>query len=240
MRPMIQTVGDGNADTRRAVQAGERLLSWMEEEKAGKGPGRPGIETAQFGKGELVYAADDRAAGVYVVVSGRVKIFRLSMDGREIILRILGKGDLFGEDCLMAKQACESFAEAIAETELRIIDRDLVMDRMGQDAVLGMALFEIAGARLQETQKLAERLAFDAVSSRVANLLLELTENQESRGGAAVTLESGLTHQQMAGMIGTTRETFTSTISQLAAAHIVRPQRRRLEILDVSALQSIA
>ena len=55
-----------------------------------------------------------------------------------------------------------------------------------------------------------------------------------------MTLESGLTHQQMAGMIGTTRETFTSTISQLAAAHIVRPQRRRLEIPDVSALQSIA
>jgi CRP-like cAMP-binding protein len=240
MRPMIQRVEDGKAEARRAVRAGERLLSWMEKETAGRGPGRPGIETAQFGKGDLVYAADDRAAGVYVVVSGRVKIFRLSMEGREIILRILGKGDLFGEDCLMVEQSCESFAEAIATTELRYIARDLVIERMGQDAMLGMALFEIAGARLQETQKLAERLAFDAVTSRVANLLLESTENKESRGEAAVTLESGLTHQQMAGMIGTTRETFTSTISQLAAAHIVKPQRRRLEILGVSALQSIA
>ena len=104
----------------------------------------------------------------------------------------------------------------------------------------GTTLFEIAGARLQATQRLAERLAFDAVPSRVANLLLELTGDQETRGGETVTLESGLTHQQMAGMIGTTRETFTSTISQLAASHIVRPQRRRLEILDIGALQSIA
>ncbi len=161
----------------------------------------------QFGKGELVYTADDRAAGVYVVVSGRVKIFRLSMDGRESILWILGKGDLFGEDCLMAEQSCESFAEAIAKTELRFIATGLVIKRMGQDVVLGMTLFEIAGTRLQGTQKLAERLAFDAVTSRVANLLLELTENKDLRGGATVTLESGLTYQQMAGMIGTTRKT---------------------------------
>ncbi len=240
MRPMIQRAGDGDAEARRTVRAGERLLSWMKEENAEREPGRRRIETMQFRKGELVYAADDRAEGVYVVVSGRVKIYRLSIDGREIILQILEKGDLFGEDCLMGEQNCESFAEAIAETELRFIARDLVIKRMGHDPMLGMTLFEIAGARLQETQRLVERLAFDAVSSRVANLLLELTENKNSRGGAAATLESGLTHQQMAGMIGTTRETFTSTISRLAAADIVKPHPRRLEILDVSALQNIA
>ena len=215
------------------------MLGWLEDENADGRTRQPGIETMRFRRSEIVYSAEDRAEGVYVVMSGRVKIFRLSMDGREIILRILGKGDLFGEECLVAERSYESFAEAIEGTELKFIARDLVRGRMGQDPVLGMTLFEIAGARLQQTQKLAERLAFDAVSSRVANLLLELTGDQDRRVGETVTLETGLTHQQMAGMVGTTRETFTSTISRMAASHIVRPQRRRLEILDMTALQGI-
>ena len=236
MRPMIEMAGGGKMEIRRGEAAGARLLKWLDDEKAPGGRKQPGFETLRFGKSEVVYAADDRAAGVYVVMSGRVKIFRLSIDGREIILRILGTGDLFGEECLVAERSHESFAEAIDKTELKFIAKDLVKGRMSEDPALGTTLFEIAGARLQATQ----RLAFDAVPSRVANLLLELTGDQETRGGETVTLESGLTHQQMAGMIGTTRETFTSTISQLAASHIVRPQRRRLEILDIGALQSIA
>ncbi|MDP6758699.1 MAG: Crp/Fnr family transcriptional regulator [Chloroflexota bacterium] len=113
----------------------------------------------------------------------------------------------------------------------------MVRDRLESDPTLGMALFEIAGERLREAQNLAESLAFDAVLSRVANLLLELTGGADPAAGETVVLDTGLTHQQMAGLIGTTRETFTSTISRLAASRIVRPQRLRLEILDRGAAQ---
>ena len=222
------------------LKAGVRLLNAVEADGNDRRTRGSGFDRIRLGRREIVYSMDDLAPGVYVIESGRVKIYRLSEDGREIILNILGEGALFGEECLIDGEHHDSFAETIEPTELTFIARGIVRRRLEQDPALGMTLFEIVGARLRAAHKLAESLAFDAVPSRVANLLLELTGETDPIGGETVTLNTGLTHQQMAGLIGTTRETFTSTISRLAASRIVRTQRRRLEILDIGALHRIA
>jgi len=163
-------------DDQCELAAGARLLRAIAGDDRAGGPG---FERGHFRRGEIVYAIDDPAPGVHVIVSGRVKVYRLSEDGREIILGILGEGALFGEEALFADGRYDSIAETIEATE----------------------------------------------TTFVAN---------------TVVLDTGLTHQQMAGLIGTTRETFTSTISRLAASQIVRPQRLRLEILDRGALHNFA
>lgn len=125
------------------------------------GPGGGGIKRKRFRRGEIVYAIDDLAPGVHVIATGRVKVSRLSGDGREIILRILGKGALFADG------RYDSIAETIEATGTTFVANMVVRNRLERDPALGMALFEIAGERLRETQKLAERLAFNPVPSRV-------------------------------------------------------------------------
>ncbi len=237
MRPMNPGKEPDGIDDQCELAAGARLLRAIAGDDRAGGPG---FERGHFRRGEIVYAIDDPAPGVHVIVSGRVKVYRLSEDGREIILGILGEGALFGEEALFADGRYDSIAETIEATETTFVANTVVRERLERDPALGMALFEIAGERLRDAQKLAESLAFDAVPSRVANLLLELTGGADPAAGETVVLDTGLTHQQMAGLIGTTRETFTSTISRLAASQIVRPQRLRLEILDRGALHNFA
>ena len=75
------------------------------------------------------------------------------------------------------------------------------------------------------------------MTSRVAELVLELAERQATAGKNEVVLQPGLTHQQMASLVGTTRETFTSTLSKLGAMNVLKSRRRRLHVLDMDALR---
>ena len=96
---------------------------------------------------------------------------------------------------------------------------------------------QLTGERLMAAQQQVENLAFRRVTSRVADLLLRLAQ-LESRGDEGeIAIHPGLTHQQMASLVGTTRETFTSTLSKLAQLNIVRRKRRTLYILDLPALE---
>ena len=193
----------------------------------------------EFNKREIIYGMGDPPDGVYLVEFGRLKIYRLSEDGREITLAILHAGDIFGEEALLGPDARETFAEALEPTTLFFVDVRDFRQFAKHSSELAMRLFEIAGSRLAQAQRQVEDLAFRGVTSRIANLLVSMAEQHGIHEGSHVVINPRLTHQPMASLVGTTRETFTATLSKLSHLNLIRSSRRDVRILDVVALQSL-
>ncbi len=194
-------------------------------------------EVMDLSKGQMIFGMGDPANGIYVVNSGPIKIYRLWEDGREITLAIVGAGDIFGEEALVSRNGFTTFAETLEQCSIVFIRRDDVLLQIAQRPTLATALMQLTGERLMAAQQQVENLAFRRVTSRVADLLLRLAQLESRADEGEIAIHPGLTHQQMASLVGTTRETFTSTLSKLAQMNIVRSKRRTLYILDLPALE---
>ncbi len=193
----------------------------------------------EFAKREIIYAMGDASDGVYFVERGRVKVYRLSVDGREITLGILGPGDIFGEESLLRADPRETFSEALEPSTVFFVDAREFRRIASRSPALAMRLFEIAGTRLARTQQQVEDLAFRGVTRRIANLLIGMADDHGVTEGSEIVLTPRLTHQQMASLVGTTRETFTATLSKLSNSDLIRSNRRAVRILDLGALQAL-
>ena len=194
-------------------------------------------EATDYSKGEMVFGMGDPATGIYVVNAGRIKIYRLWEDGREITLGIVGKGDIFGEEALVSREGFTTFAETLERSSIVFLKREDVLAQIANKPSLATALMQITGERLIAAQRQVENLAFRRVTSRVADLLINLAEYEAVDRSSEIVIRPQLTHQQMASLVGTTRETFTSTISKLVHLNIIRSKRRTLYILDLAALR---
>ncbi len=202
-----------------------------------RGEARVKRATIDFSKGELVFGMGDPATGIFIIRAGRVKVHRLWADGREITLGIAGKGDIFGEEALVSQEGFTTFAEALERSSIFFLRREDIMAEIAKRPALATALMQITGERPIAAQRQVENLAFRRVTSRVADLLINLAQYEAIDRQSEIVIRPQLTHQQMASLVGTTRETFTSTLSKLAHLNIIRSKRRTLYILDLPALR---
>jgi len=183
-------------------------------------------------KGKIFYRPEDTGEVIFILKKGAVQLYRISPEGKKLVIYTLRDGAMFGEMSLLGQRLHNTFAEAITDCVICVMSRDdlerLVLNR----PQVALRLLEITGNRLRETEEQLEALAFKSVPSRLAALLLRLTGD----GGEV----AGLTHQDLAEMIGTYRETTTQTLNDMKAQGILEIGRRRITILDKEALREIA
>jgi len=183
-------------------------------------------------KGKIFYRPEDTGEVIFILKKGAVQLYRISPEGKKLVIYTLRDGAMFGEMSLLGQRLHNTFAEAITDCVICVMSRDdlerLVLNR----PQVALRLLEITGNRLRETEEQLEALAFKSVSSRLAALLLRLTGD----GGEV----AGLTHQDLAEMIGTYRETTTQTLNDMKAQGILEIGRRRIIIRDKDALREIA
>lgn len=189
---------------------------------------------AQYKRHELIFAAGDPIKEVYLLVSGRVRLYSLSEDGREMTLTILDKGDFLGEAALTDAPCWQVNAEAMAPTELYGLSRGCFEELLEREPAVGLAVAREAAAQMQKLQRQIEDLAFKPVASRMAQMLLDQAQEQGS------CLSLGLTHQEIASLIGTTRETASLTLSRLMRLGVLAYDRRTLRIQDIARLRAYA
>ncbi len=167
-----------------------------------------GVE-ANFAAGETIFDFDSAARQVYLVLRGRVRIGRLAPDGRELTLAVIGPGELLGEVALL--DGGERTAKAVAQTDVRAIGLTRAQFLAAIIARPENALRVIAALcqRLRETDRLAEELTFCGVKERLRSLIDRLTKRKQE------SLLAELTHQEIAEMIGTSRESVTRAMAEL-------------------------
>lgn len=150
---------------------------------------------------------------MYVIREGRVKVTKLSEDGREKILEFLGEGDFFGEMALLDRAPRSASVKTLDASRMLALSRNDFLASMRSSPNLAMAVVQELTRRLREAGEHASSLSFLSVKDRTKGLLVRLAREGELRGTRRVT--PALTHQQMADMIGTSRETVTRVVKEL-------------------------
>jgi len=184
-------------------------------------------------KGKVFYRPEETGEVLFLLKKGRVQIYRISADGKKLVITTLGPGAIFGEMSLIGQRMHNSFAEAIEECTLCVMSpADLERVLLDKPKV-ALRMIEAVGKRLTEVENQLEDIAFKSIPARLASLLLRLRQEH----GDTIF---GYTHQSLAEMIGTYRETTTQTLNNFKAQGLLAIGRKRLTILDPVGLQQIA
>jgi CRP-like cAMP-binding protein len=150
---------------------------------------------------------------MYVIREGQVKVTKLSGDGREKILELLGAGDFFGEMSLLDNVERSASVKTLAETRILALSRSDFLKELRRSPDLAMAVIQELTRRVRQMDEQASSLSFQRVRERTQGVLLKLAREETTRHGRRAT--PTLTHQQIADMIGTSRETVTRVVKNL-------------------------
>ena len=185
-------------------------------------------------KGRLIYSPGQSEEVLYLLKKGSVELYRLSPDGRKLVVARLGDHTFFGEMSLLGQGMYESFAEATSDSLLCAMSRADVERLILTKPIVGLRVLEVLGKRLGEIESMLDGVVFRRLSSRLAAVLLQLSREQS---GPSV---AGLTHQGLAELVGSTRETVTQTLNELKMQGLIDIARTRIEILDPQGLEALA
>ena len=199
-----------------------------------------GARSTGFRARQVIYLPGDRAQGVFFLAQGRVKISKVTRDGKELTLAYRTTGDFFGEPCLLEGGPREEMAEAMEATLAIEVDRetlDQVLSSSGQ-AVYWFTRALIA--RRKDLESRVEQLIFKDVGAKLAELLLSLGQEHGVLDQRGVVVGLKITHQEMANLIGSTRETVSLTLSQFKRKGLIQTEGRRVILSDPEGLRALA
>jgi CRP-like cAMP-binding protein len=183
--------------------------------------------------GKIFYQPEDTSEVLFILKKGRVQLYRISPEGKKLIVATIGPGTVFGEMALVGQTMHNTFAEAVEECLLCVMSRhDVERLILGKPSV-ALRIMDIMSNRLNEVETRLEDMAFKSIPARLALQLLRLREEQ----GDSIY---GYTHQDLAEAVGTYRETTTQILNEFKAKNLVEIGRKRIDILDPVGLELIA
>lgn len=189
-----------------------------------------------FKKGEYIYLPDEQADRIYFLTEGRVKIGSYADTGKEITKAILNKGEVFGELSLIGEDKRRDFAYAMEDTNLCILTVDDMRSLMRDHNSLSLFLMKIMGSRMLEMEQRLEALVFKDSRTRIIEFLHNLAINKGQRVGYEHVVRKFMTHQEIANLTATSRQTVTTVLNDLRNKNILTFDRRRLLVRDMDLL----
>jgi CRP/FNR family cyclic AMP-dependent transcriptional regulator len=193
----------------------------------------------QFAPGELLFSPPQEMETLFILKQGRVRIFRVSPDGRALTTAIITPGTIFGEMMLLGQQMHDNFAEALEQVTVCVMSRADVQRFLLSDARIALRISEILGNRVAQLERRLSDSVFKSVPQRVATTLCLLAD-EEQRRPLSKGIQVSLTHEQVAALAGTSRETTTKILNEYADQQLLRLGRGRITILDLARLASEA
>ena len=194
----------------------------------------------KVGSGEVFYTPMDLSETLFVLQSGRVRIYRALPEGREFTLAVLESGTVFGEMALTGQRLRASYAQAMEESEISAMCRADVERLVLNRPAVGLQLIHLLGERLAVYEARLEGLGLKEVPARLAGLILELVEGQGVRTGEGYRIPTRYTHHQLGTMIGANREAVTRAFARLRDAGVVELRRRYVHVRNLDLLSRTA
>jgi len=185
-------------------------------------------------KGRVFYRPEETGEVLFIVKEGRVQLYRISPEGKKLVIASLGEGTLFGEMALLGQQMHNTFAEAVDDCLICVMSRKDLERLILSKPQIALRVLETTGRRLRDSETRLETMAFKGIPARLASLLLRLSEE---RGSLEIT---GLTHQDLAETVGTYRETATQVLNDLKTQGLIDIGRKRITIVDAEGLARVA
>jgi CRP-like cAMP-binding protein len=192
-----------------------------------------------WSRGELLYSPHEPLETLFVLKKGRIRFFRVSEDGRALTTAILEPGTIFGEMVIVGQRMHDSFAEALDDVVVCVMNKVDVRRLLLADPRIAARISETLGRRLGVLEQRLSDAVFKSVPERIAGTLVTLADAHSSRPfGRGVQVK--LTHEQLAALTGTSRETATKVLGEFAEAGLVALGRGRITILDTERMHDAA
>jgi CRP/FNR family transcriptional regulator, cyclic AMP receptor protein len=193
--------------------------------------------TITLARGEVLFHEGDAEDRLYVVVSGKIKLGRSGSAGRENLLAVLGPGQMFGELSLFDPGPRSTTATAVTACELRTLEHDELMGWLTGRPEVAQSLLGQLAARLRRANDVVADMVFSDVPGRVAKQLLELAQRFGDRRDDGVHVHHDLTQEELAQLVGASRETVNKALADFAARGWIRLEPRSVTILDVNRVE---
>ncbi|MEM7477287.1 MAG: Crp/Fnr family transcriptional regulator [Planctomycetota bacterium] len=206
----------------------ERQLEFLEQKARIK----------EFPKGASVYLPSDLADGTFLVAKGRIRIGSTTPEGKHCILGFVEPGEVFGELALVDGGTREERAEAAVASTLVVLPSDHVKALMEHSANLSLGVSKLIGMRRKRIERRLRSLLFRNNRDRLTHLLLELAEQYGNATTSGIELTIRLSHQDLAAIIGATRETVTTLLGEMQSEGLLIIKRQRLILADLAKLAS--
>lgn len=186
-------------------------------------------------RGKIFYMPEETGEVLFLLKKGRVQLYRISPNGKKLVVATLGPGAIFGEMSLVGQGMHNTFAEAVDECLLCVMSRADVERLMREKPQVAYRFVESLGERVSRLESRLEETAFKSIPSRLASLLLRLADDQADNDRV-----KGYTHQDLGEILGTYRETITQTLNDFKADGLVEIGRKRIGIVDRDALEELS
>ncbi len=196
------------------------------------------IRSVKYRRGETIYLPGDPAEMIYFLHWGKVKLAYLDESGRRFALGICKVGQPFGELALLGEERRRLIAEALCDAELCMISKHDLLRLAQRYPQISLKITKMVGDRLREVESKLEDLIFKDVPTRLARLLLRLVHEYGVQTPDGTQIDLRLTHRDLAELIGSTRETTTTTLSRFKAEGVLERRRGRFIVTDPQKLQA--
>ena len=187
--------------------------------------------TRSFSKDQVIILAEEEGDALFLINTGQVKVSIVSEDGREVILSLLGEGAVFGELALLDEKPRSANVVAMSDAELYMLHRSDFLQLLYRVPKIAITLLAELATRLRKTDRKIEGLALLDVTNRISETLLQLADEQGEEHSEGLHIPNRPTHQQLANMSGTTRETVARVLKRLEAQGYIVCKGRTITIL---------
>ncbi|MEZ6046031.1 MAG: Crp/Fnr family transcriptional regulator [Planctomycetaceae bacterium] len=190
----------------------------------------------QFKRGELVYLPTDAGDSVLMVASGRIKIYHITSEGKQAVLGLVDPGEIFGELAALDDTPREEFAESMVGSSVIMIPSETLRQLVEEHPSVSLGVTKLLGLRRRRIERRLKSLLFRSNRDRLIHLLLELTEKYGRQTADGVLLTIKLAHQDLASIIGSTRETVTVLLGELQTERKIEIHSRQLLLRNIEQL----
>lgn len=191
----------------------------------------------EFKKGDYIYLPDQSSDKIYFLVEGRVKIGTEGDNGKEITKAILNKGEVFGELSMIGEEKRRDFAYAMEDTKTCVLTAEEMNRMMKKHSNVSLFFMKVMGSRVLEMENRLESLVFKDSRSRIVEYLIDLVNKRGQRVGYEWVVRKFITHQEIANLTATSRQTVTTVLNDLRSKELITFNRKRLLIRDLDKLK---
>jgi len=191
-------------------------------------------------KGELFYGPEDQTEKLFLLQKGKVRMFRTTPDGREFTLAVVESGTVFGEMALTVQQLEGAYAQAMEASDAAYMLHQDLERLVLEKSEVGLKIMQVLSERLRRYETRLEDVAMKDVHSRLASIIVLLTESEGVRTGTGYRIPSHYTHETLGTMIGTKRAAVTRAFGVLQDEGVVELRRRLIYVTDIEGLKRAA
>lgn len=197
-------------------------------------------KTKRYAKGATIFSQGQAAEGAYVIIEGKVKVYKLGSDGRQYILHIFGPGEIFAESAMFSGKTYPAFAQAVENCRLFYMSKIDFIDLIQKNSSLAINMLASQAARLRQFASKIEDLSLKEVSARLAGYIIEQAEISGRKIDKGLELKLPMNKSQLASYLGTISETLSRTLASFKNKGFIVETDNKIVVKDLDKLREIA